>query len=120
MGIVDNFKDLFKVAESVNNLDLYKKLSELQTRVMEVEEENRGLKDRVGQLIGQLSTRDSLVHDGERYWSQRDGKRDGPFCSTCWDVDSRLVRMRTYQSYGTGRTAYTCDYCGRHRGKPVS
>ena len=39
MGLVDNFKDLFKLAEAVNNVELYKKLSELQTRVMELEEE---------------------------------------------------------------------------------
>jgi len=25
MGIIDNFKDVFKVADTLNNLDLYKK-----------------------------------------------------------------------------------------------
>lgn len=114
MGIVDNFKDILKVAESVNNLELYKKLSELQTRVMEVEEENRRLKEQVRQLNEQRSIGENLQHDGERYWLDRDGKRDGPFCPTCWDVDAMLVRMRTWESESRN-IHYICDFCNSHR-----
>ena len=116
MGIIDNFKDVFKVADTLNNLDLYKKLTELQTRTMEVEEENRALKDQIAQLTNELATKESLKHDGERYWSEKDGRRDGPFCGVCWDIDKKQVRMRTYHR-NTGGPGYVCDYCGRHRNK---
>ena len=116
MGIIDNFKEVFKVAETVNNIDLYKKLAELQTRAMEVEEENRALKDQVSQLTDQLATKQSLKHDGERYWIEKDGSRDGPFCSVCWDIDKKLVRMRNWQ-LPEGEIVYVCDYCGSHRSK---
>ena len=39
--------DLFKVADTVNNIELYKKLSELQTAVYTLEEENRSLKEQL-------------------------------------------------------------------------
>jgi hypothetical protein len=71
-----------EVADTLNNLDLYKKLTELQTRTMEVEEDNRALKDQIAQLTNELATKQSLRHDGERYWIEKDGQRDGPF----WDV----------------------------------
>ncbi len=116
MGIIDNFKDVFKVADTLNNLDLYKKLTELQTRTMEVEEENRALKDQIAQLTKELATNESLKHDGERYWREKDGQRDGPFCAVCWDIDKKLVRMRRYRSH-SGGLDYVCDYCGRHRHK---
>jgi|SRR6267154_711510 len=114
MGIIDNFKDVFKVADTLNNLELYKKLTELQTRTMEVEEENRALKDQIAQLTAELATKASLKHDGEQYWTEKDGRRDGPFCAVCWDVDKKLVRMRHYRSH-SGALDYVCDYCGRHR-----
>lgn len=38
MSIIDNFKDILKVAESVNNLDLYKKLTDLRSSVFALEE----------------------------------------------------------------------------------
>jgi len=116
VGIIENFKDVLKLADAANNLDLYKKLAELQNSVFGLQEENRELKDQLGRLTDQLSTQQSLKHDGERYWSEKDGKRDGPFCSVCWDVDKKLVRMRGYRTV-SGVRDYVCDYCGRHRGK---
>jgi hypothetical protein len=73
-------------------------------------------KDQLGRLTEQLSTQQSLKHDGEHYWSEKDGRQDGPFCSVCWDVDKKLVRMRVYRTASGGRD-YVCDYCGHHRGK---
>ncbi len=116
MGIIENFKDVLKLADAANNLDLYKKLAELQNSVFGLQEENRELKDQLGRLTDQLSTQQSLKHDGERYWSEKDGKRDGPFCAVCWDIDKKLVRMRGYRTV-SGVRDYVCDYCGRHRGK---
>jgi regulator of replication initiation timing len=113
VGIIDNFKDVLKLADTLNNLGLYKKLTELQTRVMEIEEENRTLKEQLGQLNQHLSTQQSLQHDGELLWKQKDGEREGPYCQVCWDVDKKLVRMRGY--YPHGQLDCVCDYCYRHR-----
>lgn len=113
MGIVDDFKDVFKVADTLNSVDLYKKLTELQTRLMEIEEGNRSLKEQLALLHQHLSTQQSLQREGELYWKQKDGEREGPYCQVCWDVDKRLVRMRGY--YPHGQLDYVCDYCNRHR-----
>jgi hypothetical protein len=116
VGIIENFKDVLKLADAANNLDLYKKLAELQNSVLGLQEENRELKDQLARLADQLSTHRTLRHDGERYWSEQDGKRDGPFCAVCWDIDKKLVRMREYHR-DSGAPGYVCDFCARHRGK---
>ena len=108
MGIVDNFKDLFKVADSINNLELYRKLSELQTRAIELEEENRSLKER-------LATKENLVFEDDKYWLTQDGRKDGPYCNVCWDIDTKLVRMVNSEFYGV--KSFVCDYCARHRSR---
>jgi predicted nuclease with TOPRIM domain len=69
MGLVDNFKDLFKIADAANNVELYKKLSELQTRAMELEEETRQLRDEKSQLQQALDWREKM-HFKEPFYYQ--------------------------------------------------
>jgi len=59
MGIIENFKDILKLADAANNLDLYKKLTELQNSVFELQEENRALKDELSHVSAQLSIQGS-------------------------------------------------------------
>ena len=111
MGILDNFKDLFKVADTVNNIELYKKLSELQTAVYTLEEENRSLKERLRErdarqnIAGQMRARDNA------YYREDGGSVDGPFCMRCWDVDGKLVRDRLGATPGT----HFCAECRARR-----
>lgn len=110
MGVIENFKDVLRVADTLNNLDLYKKLSELQTAVFALEEENRSLKE-------QLNIKNTLTFEDEKYWLERNGQKEGPFCTVCWDIDSKLVRMRSYQLLGVDTHDHICDFCSRHRNK---
>jgi hypothetical protein len=101
MGLVDNFKDLFKLADAVNNLDLYKKLTELQTRAMELEEENRTLKDEIRTIREQQDISGRMIVNDNSYYVD-DGKQlDGPFCMRCWDADRKLIRERKGATPGT-------------------
>lgn len=111
MGILDNFKDLFKVAETVNNIELYKKLGELQGAVYALEEENRNLKNELRTMKEQRQIEQELhVHDNA-YWIAKGSKRDGPFCMRCWDVDRKLVRERAGATQGT----HYCAECAARR-----
>ena len=119
MGIIENFKDVLKLADAANNLDLYKKLAELQNSVLSLQEENRELKEHLAKRDEHDATQKNLKHDGERYWLEKDGKKDGPFCHTCWDRDNKLVRMRKYEK-ARGGYDFMCDFCGRHRNRPAN
>lgn len=111
MGIIDNFKDLFKVAETVNNIDLYKKLSELQNSVYGLEEENRALKEELRRRDEQRDIGGRL-HPKDNAYYLDDGKQlDGPFCLRCWDVDKKLVRERHGATAGT----HYCPECSYRR-----
>lgn len=111
MGLIDNFKDLFKAAEVVNNADLYKKLGETQNAVFALEQENRNLKDELRAIREQQAIDDELQPADNAYWRIKDGKRDGPFCLRCWDVDRKLVRERAGATAGT----HYCPDCSIRR-----
>lgn len=116
MGIIENAKDLAELIKKAGDVELYRKIVELEGEVIELTHENRSLKEELRHRDEHEALRQSLQHDGERYWLTRDGTKDGPFCATCMDIDSKLVRMRKYQTVNHS-TDYVCDYCGRHRSK---
>jgi len=108
MGIVENIKETAKLIQKIDNIDLYRRILDLQAEVMELVDENRRLKE-------QLQVRSELTFDKGAYWLGKDEKtRDGPFCSRCWDVDRKLVRIRCAPGYTPvcpQCNAYFADVC---------
>src|SRR5229473_2258346 len=120
MGVIDTTKDLAKLVQQIGNIEVYEKVLSLQGQIMELMSENMGLQDALRKAQAETQKlRDTsevaqnLRFDDENYWLEREGKRDGPFCQVCWDIDSKLVRLRKYSK--TSGYGFTCDYCGRAR-----
>jgi hypothetical protein len=90
MGIVENLKDVLKLADAANNLDLYKKLAELQTSILALQDENRELKDRVGQLNQQLSLKDKMHFTAPFYYQENDKT---PYCPACWEGKNAAIHV---------------------------
>jgi hypothetical protein len=111
VGIFDNFKDLFKLAETVNNIELYKKLAELQASMYALEEENRALKDEIRARDEQRNIQHRLHPKDNAYYLDDGTTLDGPFCLRCWDVDGKLVRERHGATAGT----HYCVQCQLQR-----
>jgi hypothetical protein len=107
MGIFENFKDVLKIADAANNHDLYKKLAELQTSVLALQEENRELKDHVGQLTEQLSLKEKMHFTAPFYWQENDKT---PFCSACFDAKSLAIRVVFSHNTDT-ETRWDCPVC---------
>jgi hypothetical protein len=98
MGVLDTAKDLVEVIRKIDNIELYKKVLDLQTEVLKLFEENSKLKETVKSLEDTLAVKETLVHDQNAYWipiddGTRRNLRDGPFCAHCWDNDRKLVRL---------------------------
>ena len=117
MGIIETTTELAKLAQKIGNIEVYDQVISLQAQVMELMGDNMKIKDELrlaGEEIRKLrddsELSKNLSFDGERYWLTKDSRKEGPFCSVCWDVDRKPVRMRTYEMQGGGR-GYVCDYC---------
>lgn len=95
MGVIETVKDVAVLVQKLDNMDLVKRLVELQEQVYEVVAENRDLKDRNRILEEKLTTREELAFRKNSYWKGD----DGPFCSRCWDGENQLVRLHTRQGY---------------------
>jgi len=49
----------------------------------------------------------NMQYENNMYYEVKsDGKKDGPYCSACWDKDSKAIRMHL-----SGRNTYECPVC---------
>ncbi len=94
MGILDDVRSVGRLIQKIGNMDLYKKVLDLQGNIIGLVEENNRLRNEVESLKVKLQIKESLKFERNSYWSKKsDGTQDGPFCSKCWDTEKLLVRM---------------------------
>jgi hypothetical protein len=111
MGIIEALKRLAALTKAINNIEVQQQVIELQVQIMDMLEENRRLKEDLAELRASERQRKNLTVEDMTYWTNEDGKTDGPFCTRCYDVDGKLVRMRKHDSVaGSGMT---CPQCRR-------
>jgi hypothetical protein len=102
-------KEATDLARAAKNTDLAEKLIDLYQNVVELTDTNQQLRGQVYELkseIAELKRRpeiasrlryDNEAH-GSYYLRSEDGKtEDGPFCTTCWDADAKLIRKTPNQ-----------------------
>jgi hypothetical protein len=118
MGILDNAKQVAKAVEEIHNLELYQRVLGLHSDIIELVEENNHLRGEIAELKRQHEIKGKLrvVNDPSHVYylyNAQGQKEDGPFCTVCWDIDSKLVRPFSYDNEG-GR-GHICEYCRSHR-----
>ena len=107
MGIYDGLKDVAGVLKEAGKIEQYReilgvqeKLLEMQKQISELENDNKSLKEK-------LETKGQLVFESNAYWLTQDEKKDGPYCSCCWDDNRKTIRMQP-----CGNPAYfNCPKC---------
>jgi hypothetical protein len=107
MAIFDELKSVAGVLQEAGKIEQYrqildaqKELLEMQKRISDLESDNKSLKEK-------LEIKDSLIFDRNAYWIEKNSKKDGPFCSCCWDDNRKTVRMQP-----CGNPAfYSCPKC---------
>jgi hypothetical protein len=63
MGIMDQFKELVSLAQGVKNIELYKKLVSFQSEILDLQEENRNLKESLRQLQEKSNLKAKVVFE---------------------------------------------------------
>jgi len=107
MSVFDVLKSTIKVLQEAGKielvqqiLDVQQQLLDMQKRIADLENENKDLKEK-------LRIKENLIYENNAYWINIEGKKDGPFCSRCWDKDMCLIRLHTCPN----PTARICPAC---------
>lgn len=94
MAIFDVLKTAARVAQEAGKIELYGQILEVYEKLLEQQKKIADLQAENKDLQGKLKTKENLISDGKNmYWIEKDGHKDGPFCTNCWDSEEKLMRL---------------------------
>lgn len=107
MGLYDGIKDVAKVVQKADNIELYQKLLDLSAQALDMQntinlltEENRRLKE-------QDEISKEIIRHPKTYITLAKDKNNIKYCSYCWDADNKLIQINEYPGVG-----FRCNRCG--------
>ena len=103
MGILD-LKTIGKILKEAGKIDQYRQILEIQEKLLEMQKEIVGLEEKNKVLEEKLKIKEELFFENNAYWFIKEDKKDGPFCSCCWDNEKKTVRMQP----GGNPAYYSC------------
>jgi len=115
MAIFDELKSIGKILQEAGKIEQYKQILEAQKELLEMEKRIQDLEKENRKLKEKLEIKENLEYDNKNsvYWIKKEGmEKDGPFCSRCWDVDKKLVRLHPTAIEGS----LACPQCKKWAG----
>jgi hypothetical protein len=94
--------------------EIYDYIIDSKDALVDAKDEIEMMKKELADLRETRSLGASLQHDGKVYWIPKGGRWDGPFCSRCWDVDGKLVRL-DHQRDRPADPQHADFFCPNHR-----
>lgn len=82
MGILDNAKEIADLIKKVGDVDLYRKIVELEGEIVELTRQKRALEERVAELTDALAFKSHLTYREPFYFADGD---EVPYCPKCWE-----------------------------------
>lgn len=106
MSVYDAVKDALTIAQKADNVELIRTLLDVQKEALDLQEDNRRLKEENGRLMDVIEDVQKLVFRDDCYYFDD----DGPYCSRCYDVEKKKVRM-VKRDTGMGSIYNKCPNC---------
>ena len=106
MGIIDNVKEIVKIVQKADNIELYRKVIDLESEVLELTKQLKDKEDTISKLNEAMAVKGKMICEGSVYYIVDDAgnKKDGPFCTKCYDIDHVMCRIIQPHRVGEGRS----------------
>jgi hypothetical protein len=107
MSIVTDTKEIVSIIQKLGNMELYQKILDLQSEILEITEENNSLKRELTQAKEQLEIKEKMIFKKPFWYMDGDNT---PFCPHCWENERKTIHLigPTVTSFGPN---YDCPHC---------
>ena len=106
MGLYDGIKDVAKVMQQADNVELYLKLLDLGKQALDMQEEILRLQEESCKLKKYRELEDVIVRHEVPVITRRDDKVKIYYCAHCWENEGKLFQIRCSES-----GEFTCPHC---------
>lgn len=107
MGFYEAIKDVARLAQQADNIDLYRKLLDLSAQALDMQDEIRKLKEENAGLRRKQELSSSIKRHNEAFITIEGEKPILRYCSHCWDADEKLVQLLCDEDTGS----FECPHC---------
>lgn len=106
MGLYEGIKDVAKVIQKADNVDLYRQLIELSAQALDMQNEITRLTNENLELKKSKDLSDKIERHLEPYITLKDDTDQILYCSHCWDYEQKLIQVKCID---TGK--FKCTHC---------
>lgn len=106
MGLYEGIKDVAKVIQKADNIDLYKQLIELSAQALEMQNEITRLSAENTELKRMKDIEGRIERHQAPFITIKDDQNSILYCAHCWDYEKKLIQVKNYD---TG--AFKCTHC---------
>ena len=103
----DNAKEVANAVHEIKNIELYGRVLELNSGIMDLVEENRKLHAENNELKEKFWLREKMVFKEPLYFQDGD---EPPFCPLCWEKHSIAIHL-VQQWNDRGQIRWRCSAC---------
>ena len=109
MSIVSNAKEIADLVKKLGDIELYRKIVELEGEIIEITRDNHALTTRVQELTATLANSQDLIFREPFYYVEEDLV---PFCPKCWESDKKTIHLVNGGRNGR-ETKFDCMQCNK-------
>ncbi len=106
MGLYDGIKDVAKIVQQADNIDLYRKLIDLSAQALDMQSEIQRLSEENRRLVLLIETASDIERHPEQFITKTSDKQLLRYCAHCWDVDKKMVQLNC-----SDNGSFYCPHC---------
>lgn len=107
MSIINNAKEIADLVKKLGNIELYKKIVDLEGDIIGLSRENHQQKLKINDLEEQIQIDQEMVFKNPFYYRGDDSQ---PYCQKCWESDKKPIHLHGPDTI-EGVVTYYCYNC---------
>ena len=106
MGLYEGIKDVAKVIQQADNVELYRQLIDLSAQALDMQNEISRLSAENVELRKMRDVENRIERHQEPFITLTNDSERIIYCSRCWDHEQKLIQVKSYNS-----GAFKCTHC---------
>lgn len=94
MSLYDGIKDVAKVVQQADNIDLYKQLLDLGQQALDMQAEIGKLREENAELKKSRDLDSDIVYHVDPFVTRKSDEIPIKYCATCWGNGKRLITLQ--------------------------
>lgn len=110
MGLYEGIKDVAKVVQQADNIELYRQLLDLSAQALDFQAGNSKLKEEIADLKKAKLAESDIVWHTQPFITLKSNPKP-IYCAVCWAKSQKLIQMA---DTGTRYHCYNCNGIAYH------